>query len=133
MPISLNLPEDLLVRLDEERRPKESRSAQVVRLLNIGLKQQEETMARPDCTLEIDCKVGIYEAEYVSRIYADKIVVTIPYVKWVNNSGSYAERKVSIRDQAVVDAVRQELTDDAETSAWRIIGREIEDDYLANQ
>ena len=37
MPISLNLPEDLLVRLDEERRPKESRSAQVVRLLNAAL------------------------------------------------------------------------------------------------
>lgn len=37
MPISLNLPDQLLARLDGERRPRESRSAQVARLLTAAL------------------------------------------------------------------------------------------------
>ena len=89
---------------------------------------------RPITTIRDDCKVGIYDrAQYVARIYADKIIVAIPYIKWMGNTGGYAERKESIRDQSIVDEVRQEIADDAETTAWYLIGKEIGDEHLMNR
>lgn len=39
-----------------------------------------------------DIKVGIWESEWTLRLYDDKAILHMPYVKWVNNSGSLAER-----------------------------------------
>lgn len=128
--VSVSLPLDLMARLDKNRNQDESRSAQFARLLETALTIKEDTMAKPDYTLEKDCKVGIYNAEYIARVYSDKIIVTTPYVKWVDNSGSYAEKKESIRDQSLIDEVRREIEDDAETTAWQIIGRHLGDEYL---
>lgn len=90
-------------------------------------------MANPKFTISRDVSVGIFDnCEYVARIYADKIIVVSPYVKWVGNSGGYAERKEAIRTPAVITAVLADMDDDCETSAWAKIGRALGDDYLAN-
>lgn len=78
-----------------------------------------------------DVQVGIYDSEYVARIYKDKIILTIPYVKWEGNTGGYAESKESIRDPKIVNRVLSELNDDCEDSAWEIIGNYLQDPYLA--
>lgn len=88
-------------------------------------------MAKPIYTISKDVQVGIYDSEYVARIYNDKVIVTIPYVKWVGNTGGYAESKQSIRDQKVVDKIINELSDDCEDTAWGIIGDYLQDTYLA--
>lgn len=90
-------------------------------------------MATPKHTLSLDVKVGIYDAEYVARIYHDKIIVVSPYVKWVGNSGGYDERKEAIRDQRIVDSVLSDMADDAESSAWAKIGGALGDAYLEHQ
>jgi hypothetical protein len=83
-------------------------------------------------TISLDCTVGIYKnSEYTARVYADKIIVTVPYVKWEGNSGGYAERKVAIRSLATVTAVLRDLEDDCELSAWGRIGRAIDDGVLS--
>ena len=83
-------------------------------------------------TITKDCKVGIYDnCEYIARIYADRIVVTSPYVKWVGNTGGYAERKERITDTRTLASVKAALADDAEDSAWGAIGRALGDDWLA--
>ena len=84
-------------------------------------------------TITMDCTVGIYDnCEYVARIYTDRVVVTSPYVKWVGNSGGYAERKERITDADVLASVRAALADAAEDSAWGAIGRAIDDPFLAH-
>lgn len=56
-------------------------------------------------TITKGVKVGIYEnCEYVARIYPDRIVLTSPYVRWVGNTGGYAERKERIDNPVVVVA-----------------------------
>lgn len=87
----------------------------------------------PLYTITKDVSVGIWDNEqYVARIYKDKVIVVTPYVKWVNNSGSLAYSKQSIRDQKIVDNVIAEIKDDCEKSAWSLIGRAIDDDHLIN-
>lgn len=76
-------------------------------------------------------KVGIYDSEYVARVYAEKITLVLPRVRWIGNTGGYAEIKKSIRDVRVVNAVLAELADDCIDSAWAIIGRAIDDQYLS--
>ena len=84
-------------------------------------------------TITKDVQVGIYErCDYIARVYKDKIIVVTPYVKWVGNTGGYAERKEAIRDQKAIDAVLADLADDCEASAWAKIGRALGDEYLAN-
>lgn len=79
-------------------------------------------MATPIQTITRDTSVGIYDnCEYVARIYKDKIIVVSPYVKWVGNTGGYAESKNAIRNQKTVDSVIQALADDCEDDAWDII------------
>jgi len=90
-------------------------------------------MANPIHTITKDVQVGIYDnCEYIARIYKDKIILVTPYVKWVGNSGGYAEKKDAIRDQKVIDAVLLDLKDDCEDSAWSKIGRYMADEFLAN-
>jgi len=90
-------------------------------------------MAKPIHTITKDISVGIYDnCQYVARVYADKIIVVSPTVKWIGNTGGYHEIKESIRDQARVDAVLAELADDCEDSAWQKIGFGLGDEYLQN-
>ena len=90
-------------------------------------------MAKPKHIITKDAKVGIYEnCRYVARVYADKIILVSPYVKWTGNTGGYAEYKVAIRDQAVVARVILDIDDDATDSAWAQIGRAVGDYYLAD-
>ena len=39
-------------------------------------------------TTYINCKCEIYDTEYTIRDYGSYIVVTAPYIRWCNNSGS---------------------------------------------
>ena len=81
---------------------------------------------KPKYTITRDVCVGLWDSEYVARVYADKIIIVAPYVNWIGNSGSYAEGKLAIRDKRIVDRVLLDLADDAEDSAWRVVTREIE-------
>lgn len=77
-------------------------------------------------------KVGIYDnCEYIARIYKGKIVVTVPYVKWIGNSGSYAERKERISDIQTVREVQACGYGQTER-AWGIIGQSLNDPYLSH-
>jgi hypothetical protein len=58
-------------------------------------------------TYTIDVQVGIYNADYVIRDYGTHIIVTAPYIKWCNNSGSLSTRKVRIDKTHEMDAVRR--------------------------
>lgn len=82
---------------------------------------------KPIMTLEKDAKVGIYDCEFVARIYREMIVVIYPYVKWVGNSGTYAERRYTIRDEEIVADVIKSLEDDNEDEAWDCIYRAVDD------
>jgi hypothetical protein len=95
-----------------------------------AVKENGKSGGRPLHTLRLDVKVNIWDTEYVARIYRDKIIVSCPYTKWVNNSGSLASVKESIRDPKIIAAVLREIEDDAETSAWYKIGRSIGNEWL---
>ena len=70
-------------------------------------------------TITRESDVGIWKNQTsTARIYNDKIIVGQPYVKWIDNSGNLAFRKVAIRNQIVVDAVLADMADDSEDSAW---------------
>lgn len=89
-------------------------------------------MSKPLFTICKDVSVGIYNnCEYIARAYKDKIIVVSPYVKWVGNTGGYAEAKNAIRDPKIIEAVLQDITDDCEDSAWEKIGAALGDNYLA--
>lgn len=78
-----------------------------------------------------DVKVGIWEnSAYVANVYANKIILTIPYVRWIGNSGNYAKRVVALRDHDLITKVIADLADGAEDSAWAKIGRAAQDDRL---
>jgi len=67
-------------------------------------------------------QVGIYErCEIEAKIYPDKILLSLPYIAWQGQTGSLDYRRCSIRDQAVLARVRQELADECEDSAWAVI------------
>ena len=77
-----------------------------------------------------DVQVGIYNSGYIARIYKDKIIVVSPYVKWVGNTGVYAEAKKSIRDQKIVDKIIAAINDECEDTVWAVIGNYLQDNYL---
>ena len=82
-------------------------------------------------TITKNAQVGIYEnCAYVARIYADKIVVITPHVKWVGNTGGYAERKDTIRDANTIARVCAAIYADNFEAAWAIIGYRLDDKYL---
>lgn len=89
-------------------------------------------MANPKFTITKDVSVGIWNDEqYIARVYADKIIVESPCVKWVNNCGSLAVSKEAIRNPGVISAVLADLADDCEQTAWEKIGNALNDQYLA--
>lgn len=80
-------------------------------------------MSAPLHTLTADCQVGIYDnCTRVARVYADRTVATLPYVKWVGNTGGYAEAKHRItgRDH---EAILAAMSDECDDTAWEIIHR----------
>lgn len=88
-------------------------------------------MATPINTITLSTSVGIYDrCAYVARIYKDKIIITTPYVKWIGNSGGYAEKKTAIRELDLIKAIETDLANDCEASAWNKIGKAIGDEYL---
>ena len=88
-------------------------------------------MPKPIYTISKDVSVGIWNnAQYVARIYTDKVIVVSPYVRWRNNSGSLDYKKESIRKQELVDKIIKELQDDCADTAWEIIGMYLSDSYL---
>lgn len=88
---------------------------------------------KPLNTITLPVKVGIYDnCSYVIRVYADKITVLEPTIRWIGNTGGYAERKVAIRDPKIVASVLADLADDCETSALQTIGRAIGSYYLGS-
>jgi hypothetical protein len=100
-------------------------------VLIVDHKLQEIKMSSPAYTLIKAVKIGIWDnSQYVARVYADKIILVSPYVKWVGSTGGYAERRLAIRDMVVVSAVLLDIEDGAEDSAWAIIGRAINDEFL---
>jgi hypothetical protein len=89
-------------------------------------------MAKPIHTVTKDVAVGIWDnSEYVARVYADKIIVVSPYVKWVGNNGGYAEKKNAIRDVAEIAKCLVALADDCEDDFWQIIGNYLQDGFLS--
>lgn len=85
-------------------------------------------------TIRKPVQVGIYDnCEYIAQIYADKIIVKTPYVRWSGNTGALADATNTIRDAKVVDAVRLALADDCEDDAWEKIGDALGDPYLEVQ
>jgi hypothetical protein len=48
-------------------------------------------MSKKIKTWSDDIKVGIYDDQWALTLYDDKAILHMPYVKWVNNSGSLAE------------------------------------------
>ena len=77
-----------------------------------------------------DVQVGIYNGEYIVRVYEDKIILHTPEVRWIGNMGSYHVRRESIRDASVVGAVNREIRDGCPDTALAIIGRYQGDAYL---
>lgn len=62
---------------------------------------------KPIAKITKSCSVGIWDNEqYVARIYADKITVQHPCVRWVDNTGSLCFKRHTIRDGATVAAIR---------------------------
>ena len=82
-------------------------------------------------TITKDISIGIYEGQYIARIYKDKIIIVSPYIKWAGNNGTYAEKKEAIRDPRVVDAILADVAGGRKGSAWAKIGRNLGDVYLA--
>lgn len=88
---------------------------------------------KPLYTITMDVTVGIWDtAEYIARIYADKVIVESPGVRWVNNSGSLHISKTAIRELKTVGSINQAMADDCESDAWELIGCAIDDQYLGN-
>jgi hypothetical protein len=65
-----------------------------------------------------ELKVGIYErCAWSVRLYEDRAIVRMPYVKWANSSGTLAFWRTVVSDSPTVDAfarlTRDEASDDA--------------------
>ena len=63
-------------------------------------------------TNKIDVKCGIYETEYTIRDYGKKIVVTSPYIKWVNNSGNLDFTKITYKSAVAMKHLREMVEND---------------------
>jgi hypothetical protein len=48
-------------------------------------------MSKKIKTWSDDIKVGIWDDRWSLALYDDKAILHMPYVKWINNSGSLAE------------------------------------------
>lgn len=63
-------------------------------------------------------QVGIYDnSSWSVRLYADRAVARIPYVKWVGNTGGYAEQHERITGKQhaeLLEIARQQVDDEAD-------------------
>lgn len=64
----------------------------------------------------IETSVGIYNNCEVSiRVHADRTLVRQPYVKWIGNTGGYAEKNYRITGAAhekMLEAIRKAAADE---------------------
>jgi hypothetical protein len=60
----------------------------------------------------IYCTCGIYDTVYTVRDYGSKIVITAPYVRWVNNNGSLDFAKTTVSDISGIALVRAMVDND---------------------
>jgi hypothetical protein len=62
----------------------------------------------------IDCQVGIFNGQYrLETIHRDgSLTVSAPYVKWVDNSGSYATRRIMVPAGRRAKAVKECFAND---------------------
>lgn len=67
-------------------------------------------------------KVGIYDSEWTVKLYADRAVLRAPYVKWVGNSGGYAEatHRITGRQLTSLLAIAKEQVEDDEDYTERV-------------
>lgn len=78
-------------------------------------------MAKLLHTIEKSVQVGIYDnCTQSARVYEDRTIATLPYVKWVGNTGGYAEEKRRLTG-AQHAAILSLLEDGAEDDAWDVI------------
>jgi len=67
--------------------------------------------------------VGIYEnGRWSVRLYSDRAIVLSPYVRWVGNTGSYAERHERITGtlHATLIQIAQQQTEDGADYTSRV-------------
>ena len=89
-------------------------------------------MSKPLFIMRKDVSVGIYNnCKYIARVYGDKIIIRSPYIKWVGNTGGYAEAKNVIREPNIIGRITRDLSDNCEESAWGKIGNALGDTYLS--
>jgi hypothetical protein len=63
-------------------------------------------------TAKIDVQCGIYDTEYTIRDYGKHIVITAPFIKWENNSGSLDFWKSKISNEISIKWIRQMVAED---------------------
>jgi hypothetical protein len=60
----------------------------------------------------INCTVGIYDTWYTFDDYGEKIVVKVPSIKWVYNSGSLSFEHRVVTDLVKIAAIREMVAND---------------------
>lgn len=70
----------------------------------------------------IDVKCGIYDTEYTIRDYGSKIVVTSPYIKWVNNNGGLSFAKTTLTNHQSLALVRKMVENDETIAEVNTVG-----------
>ena len=64
-------------------------------------------------------QVGIYDnCTQTIRLYEDRVCIKSPYVRWIGNTGGYAEAHYRVTDPKVIDQLKRlaqaEIDDDAD-------------------
>ncbi len=82
-------------------------------------------MGKPIKKIEKSIQVGIWgDCDCIARIYADKIIITEPIVRWRNNTGSLSTKKWAIRSPKLIALILQDTNDDCIDEAWSRIEAE---------
>lgn len=86
--------------------------------------QNEKITSKKIKTWSDDIKVGIWDDQWTLTLYTDKAILHMPYVKWVNNSGSLTEHVMRYdandRDFAIFQKIATQEIEDGEDYTERI-------------
>lgn len=73
-------------------------------------------------TVNIDTKVGIYDNCTISiRVHADRTLIREPYVRWIGNTGGYAEANHRITGKAherFLAAIKKAAEDEVDVESY---------------
>jgi len=61
-----------------------------------------------------DLKVGIYESAWRVRLYSDRAIAHVPYVKWTGNTGTLATRTHRITGTDLAELITISGQEDAD-------------------